>query len=259
MGRVRGGVVRTLLLSYLLVIVVGVATLVVTAQAVGPAFFAASMARMMRAHGAGRMMGPGTDTPMTPYLRAAFGDALTAALVAATGAATLAALLVGVLLSRRIVRPVRLCWPLGSSGPVRALAMLAMRSSIRWLVHVALITCTRLSLLGTRLPRAPCNRLSSPQVWSSARYPAQRPRQELLVGGTRAAEDPSQGAHTNHQAGEPASSPSGQPVRGVLPPPAGMMAALLRASGLLCTERCNDGEASILSVMALVCLPPVLG
>jgi len=47
--RVRGGVARTLLLSYLLVIVVGVVTLVVAAQAVGPAFFAASMARMMRA------------------------------------------------------------------------------------------------------------------------------------------------------------------------------------------------------------------
>ena len=107
MGRVRGGVARTLLLSYLLVIVVGVVTLVVAAQAVGPAFFAASMARMMRAHGAGGMMGPGTDTPMTPYLRAAFRDALTAALLAATGVATLVALLVGALLSRQIVRPVR--------------------------------------------------------------------------------------------------------------------------------------------------------
>ncbi len=107
MSRVRGGVARTLLLSYLLVIVVGVVTLVAAAQAVGPAFFAASMARMMRAHGAGGMMGPGTDTSMTPYLRAAFRDALTAALLAATGAATLAALLVGALLSRQIVRPVR--------------------------------------------------------------------------------------------------------------------------------------------------------
>jgi len=106
-SRVRGGVARTLLLSYLLVIVVGVVTLVAAAQAVGPAFFAASMARMMRAHGAGGMMGPGTDTSMTPYLRAAFRDALTAALLAATGAATLAALLVGALLSRQIVRPVR--------------------------------------------------------------------------------------------------------------------------------------------------------
>lgn len=110
MSRFRGGVARTLLLSYLLVIVVGVVTLVVAAQAVGPAFFAASMARMMRAHGAGGMMGPGTDTtdtPMTPYLRVAFRDALTAALLAATGAATLAALLVGALLSHQIVRPVR--------------------------------------------------------------------------------------------------------------------------------------------------------
>jgi len=106
-SRVRGGVARTLLLSYLLVIVVGMVTLVAAAQAVGPAFFAASMARMMRAHGAGGMMGPGTDTSMTPYLRAAFRDALTAALLAATGAATLAALLVGALLSRQIVRPVR--------------------------------------------------------------------------------------------------------------------------------------------------------
>lgn len=44
---------------------------------------------------------------MTPYLRVAFRDALTAALLAATGAATLAALLVGALLSRQIVRPVR--------------------------------------------------------------------------------------------------------------------------------------------------------
>jgi len=106
-GWIRSSVTRTLLLSYLLVIVVGVATLVVAAQAVGPAFFAASMARMMRAHGVGGMMGSGTDTPMTPYLRAAFRDALTAALLAAAGAAALAALLVGALLSGWIVRPVR--------------------------------------------------------------------------------------------------------------------------------------------------------
>ena len=97
MGRWRASLGAKLFLSYLLVILVGIATLFGAATTVAPAFFARHLAAMT---------GDATP-PLDEHLRAAFNAALLQALAIAASAATLAAILVSVFVSRQITRPVR--------------------------------------------------------------------------------------------------------------------------------------------------------
>jgi signal transduction histidine kinase len=105
----RTGLARTFLLSYLLVIVVGMVTLFVTTELVGPTILDQHMAQMMGQQSAGSMMGgSGSQVlPMNAQTRAAFRDAMMQAVLIATAAASVVALLVSAVLARQIVQPIR--------------------------------------------------------------------------------------------------------------------------------------------------------
>jgi signal transduction histidine kinase len=103
---IRARLARTLFLSYLLVVLVGVVTLLIAAQAVAPTFFTHYMAQMMGAQGMGGMMG-GLPAPVDARLDAAFRAALMQALLVAATAALVAALLLSLFVSRQITRPVQ--------------------------------------------------------------------------------------------------------------------------------------------------------
>jgi two-component system sensor histidine kinase BaeS len=105
----RANLTTKLFLSYLMVVVVGIVTLFLAADAVAPSFFAAHMNQMMRGNGIGRMMGasPAGSDAMDPLLQEAFRNAMTQALLVAAPVATFAALAVSLFVSRQIVRPVR--------------------------------------------------------------------------------------------------------------------------------------------------------
>jgi len=90
-----------LLLSYLVVIAVGAATLWITALTTAPRFFEGHM-RQMRGAGMGRMM-----VEIDAQLERSFQTSLSQALVLAIGAAAGAAFIAGTLFSARIVLPLR--------------------------------------------------------------------------------------------------------------------------------------------------------
>jgi two-component system sensor histidine kinase BaeS len=94
--------------SYVAVVAVGVATLLLTADLAAPSFFGAHMARMA-APGAARMMGPGGMGPagLDAALASAFRDALQRALLLAGGAALVAAATASLLVTGRVVGPLR--------------------------------------------------------------------------------------------------------------------------------------------------------
>lgn len=93
-----------LLLSYLVVIVVGAATLWLTASATAPRFFEGHLRQM----GAGPGLGMGRMmVEVEAELEGSFQASLSRALVLAIGAAAAAAFVTGTLVSARIVEPLR--------------------------------------------------------------------------------------------------------------------------------------------------------
>jgi signal transduction histidine kinase len=90
---------RRLLVSYLVVIAIGSATLLVAVGLVGPGAFDAAMGHAM----AGM---EGMSDMMSAFVRSAFQDALQSALVIAIAASALAAVVVSVGLSTRVSRPI---------------------------------------------------------------------------------------------------------------------------------------------------------
>jgi len=108
----RARLATKLFVSYLLVVMVGVATVFIAVTLIAPDFFGASMQGMMQAGGMGQfsgMMGNGnqTLTTTTDALNAAFRDSVMRALLLATALATLAAIGLSLFTSRQIARPVR--------------------------------------------------------------------------------------------------------------------------------------------------------
>ncbi len=100
-----------LFLSYLIVVLVGVATVFVAVSAIAPDFFLASMRAMMAGPGAGGMggmMGPGTSGDvLTASLDAAFRQALMQALAFSAVLAAACALALSYVVARQIAGPVR--------------------------------------------------------------------------------------------------------------------------------------------------------
>jgi signal transduction histidine kinase len=92
-----------LLLSYLLVLAVGVGSLVVVAQLIGPSLFDRSLTRHMLDHG---MMGPGMTASMRSDTTDAFQSAIFQALLVSMIIATLVAIGVSVFVTRRISAPI---------------------------------------------------------------------------------------------------------------------------------------------------------
>ncbi|MCL4545011.1 MAG: ATP-binding protein [Chloroflexi bacterium] len=110
MRRLRTTLAGRLFLSYLLVILVGLVTMVIAANSLAPAFFSAGMAHMMAGRGmGGALVGPSArGAPMMdPYVQAAFRQALNQALLVAVVAATVTALLLNLLVARYIARPIQ--------------------------------------------------------------------------------------------------------------------------------------------------------
>lgn len=102
-----------LFVSYLVVVMIGIATLVVAASLAAPSFFDLRMARMMNSGGAGlaMMMGRGGFGAGTTQFDAALADtfraSLTQGLLVAAGAAVATAIGASLLVSRRIALPIR--------------------------------------------------------------------------------------------------------------------------------------------------------
>ena len=106
------GLGAKLFLSYLAVVLVGTITLLLAADLVAPTFFADHMARMMTDQRAGAMMGgdalgASPDEAMEALLTASFHAALAQALLVAGGAAILTALAASLVITDRVVGPVR--------------------------------------------------------------------------------------------------------------------------------------------------------
>lgn len=98
-----------LLLSYLLVLLVGAATLYVAVSALGPPLFTQQMQSMMGGQGTNGMMGsaPWLSTASTQSLDDAFRAALMRALLYALLIAAVVATLMSLFVSRQIARPIR--------------------------------------------------------------------------------------------------------------------------------------------------------
>jgi signal transduction histidine kinase len=104
--RLQASLAGKLFLSYLLVVLVGTITLLVTAAAVAPAFFDQQMQRMMEGSG-GVMGGPGGMMGQAAAsIEAAFRDALMSSLMLAVLLATITAVLASLFVARQISRPV---------------------------------------------------------------------------------------------------------------------------------------------------------
>jgi signal transduction histidine kinase len=105
----RAGLVPKLFMSYLLVVLVGVATLFVAATLLAPSFFQSSMDAMMGGSGmSGMMGGTSTATPLSgAQLDAAFRSALWRGLLLGTALAAIAGLAASLFVARQIARPVR--------------------------------------------------------------------------------------------------------------------------------------------------------
>ncbi|HZC08409.1 MAG TPA: ATP-binding protein [Ktedonobacterales bacterium] len=99
-----------LFVSYLAVVLIGVATVFLLMSTLAPDFFTSAMNSMMSGSGnmGGMMGGQGASTSaVTASIDAAFRQALTQSLVVAGGLATLAALALSYVVSRQIASPVR--------------------------------------------------------------------------------------------------------------------------------------------------------
>jgi signal transduction histidine kinase len=94
-----------LFLSYLLVVLVGTATLLVTAALVAPAFFAQQMQYMMG--DSQGMMGSGMLDQAAASIDTAFRDALMSSLLLAATLATITAVLASLFIARQISRPMQ--------------------------------------------------------------------------------------------------------------------------------------------------------
>jgi signal transduction histidine kinase len=105
----RTGLAPKLFVSYLLVVLVGVATLFIAVTLLAPNFFQLSMSAMMGGSGMNGMMGgPSTPSQLTnAQLDVAFQSALRRALLIATALAALAAFLASLFVARQIVRPIQ--------------------------------------------------------------------------------------------------------------------------------------------------------
>lgn len=111
-GRRWRGLGAKLFLSYLAVVLVGTFTLLLAADLVAPRFFADHMARMMTDRGMADLMEAASSEPppggaMEAALAASFRTALAQALLVAGSAALLTALAASVLVTARIVGPIR--------------------------------------------------------------------------------------------------------------------------------------------------------
>lgn len=102
MRRPRASLGPKLLLSHLLVVLTGFATLFVAAQLLAPALFAGHMREMMGAGGHGMLAGADEERALDDAFRAA----LLQALLVAGAAASAVALLVSLFIARRIAGPV---------------------------------------------------------------------------------------------------------------------------------------------------------
>lgn len=101
-----------LFVSYLLVVLVGVATLFVAVSLIAPSFFSTSVQNMMLGGSMGQMGGmmEGGNVPVTTTsdaLSAAFIESLLRALVLAVVLAALAAVVLSLVVSRQIAQPMR--------------------------------------------------------------------------------------------------------------------------------------------------------
>ncbi len=95
-----------LFISYLIVVVVGMATIFVAMSGIAPQFFYSSMRSMMS--GAGGMMGQGgSSDALTTSIDAAFQQALTQGLIVSGVLATICALALSFFVTRQIVGPVQ--------------------------------------------------------------------------------------------------------------------------------------------------------
>ena len=105
----RARLATKLFFSYLLVVLVGVATLFVAVTFIAPNFFSAYMNSMMSGGSMGGMMenGDGSLTLTSASLDAAFNTSLMRALLVATLLATLTAIGLSLFVSRQIAQPVR--------------------------------------------------------------------------------------------------------------------------------------------------------
>jgi signal transduction histidine kinase len=105
----RAGLAPKLFLSYLLVVLVGVTTLVLAVTLLAPSFFESTMDAMMSGSGMGGMMG-GTATTSglsTAQLDAAFHAALWRGLFLGTALASIASLAASLFVARQIVQPLQ--------------------------------------------------------------------------------------------------------------------------------------------------------
>ena len=99
-----------LFISYLALVLIGVATVFVIMSAFAPDFFLSAMGSMMAGTGMGNGMMGGqgsSETAVTDSLDAAFRQALMQGLVLATALATLCALVLSYFVARQIARPVQ--------------------------------------------------------------------------------------------------------------------------------------------------------
>lgn len=103
----RASLRTKLLLSYLLVVLVGAATLFIAVSALGPPLFAQQMQHMMGVQGMSDMMGSAPISTTTQSLDDAFRTSLMWALLYATIFAAIVALLLSLLVSRQIARPIQ--------------------------------------------------------------------------------------------------------------------------------------------------------
>ncbi|RME98485.1 MAG: HAMP domain-containing protein, partial [Chloroflexi bacterium] len=102
MNRLRNSLGGKLLVSYLLVILVGIVTLAVSAESVIPTAFNRHMLGMQTMMGSQMGMAQMGDDLFT-----SFRTAFTEALLWAAGVATISAVIVSIFVSRRVVTPVR--------------------------------------------------------------------------------------------------------------------------------------------------------
>src|SRR5579862_7518911 len=95
-----------LFVSYLVVVLVGLATLFLAVDALAPSFFTLHL-QTMRPSGMGGMMGSGRVAEVDRQLDDAFRAALTQALIIAAAVATLVAIAVSLFVSRQVSGPIR--------------------------------------------------------------------------------------------------------------------------------------------------------
>ena len=109
----RAGLAPKLFISYLLVVLVGVTTLVIAVTLAAPSFFQSDMSQMMGGQGMGGMMGGASSSSQlsATQLESAFRAALWQALLLAAALASLVALGASLFVARQIAHPVhKMVW-----------------------------------------------------------------------------------------------------------------------------------------------------